>query len=63
MGVVLASMIGFPLILLHSGVLTPASFGYWLGSTFIAFLGFGIYTCVENCASAAVPESARGRYP
>ncbi len=63
LGVVLASMIGFPLILLHSGVLTPASFGYWLGSTFIAFLGFGIYTCVENCASAAVPESARGRYP
>jgi hypothetical protein len=57
LGVVLASMIGFPLILLHSGVLTIVSFGYWMGSSAIAFVGFGVYMCVERANEPASPRS------
>lgn len=40
LGLVLASMLGLPLILLHAGTLSLNAFGYWLGSTAIAVRSF-----------------------
>ena len=91
LGVVLASMIGFPLILLHSvralqtaprqqhwrrvphppthahphpqqGTLTLPSFGYWMGSTAIAFVGFSVYSCVEAGQAPPAAASPRSRF-
>ena len=42
-GVVLASMLGLPLILLHAGVIRGPAFGYWLASTVITCLGAFAY--------------------
>ena len=33
MGTILASLLGLPLVLLHTGNLTPLPFGLWIGST------------------------------
>ena len=41
-GVVLASMLGLPLILLHAGAIQNESFAYWAASVFVAVLGGGV---------------------
>ena len=43
-------MLGLPLILLHAGSLTLPAFGYWIGSTVIALLGYGIYALMTRKA-------------
>ena len=64
LGTVLVSMLGLPLILLHAGTLTGQAFGYWLGSTAVAVVGYGIYVRARGaCAPGGAPPPPRVAHP
>jgi len=48
LGFIFSIFFGLPLVLLHTGSITPAYFGYWIGATVIGTIGLAYYVSRQN---------------